>query len=166
MRTTIIPCGIRSALQDALGDIPTAHTASAASPPHLPQSPSMAHAAAASPHALVIFSSIRRHRIPASAPCDRPWSLSPTPVRRRPRSRAAFAYAVRRHAYAHTPSTPCAPGTRRRLSAYPPQPPRAPIPRCPCLRPALSRPRSTCSTHPPFLAPVTDARRPSPPQLV
>jgi hypothetical protein len=40
------------------------------------------------------------HCIPTSAPCARPWSLSPTPGRRRPFT-GSVAYAVRRRAYAH-----------------------------------------------------------------
>ncbi|KAF8146759.1 hypothetical protein K438DRAFT_499825 [Mycena galopus ATCC 62051] len=52
-------------------------------------------------------------------PRDRPWSWSPTPMRRRPRSRAASPTL---YDDAHTPTTPCAPVLRLKLSAYPLRP--------------------------------------------
>ncbi|KAF8128055.1 hypothetical protein K438DRAFT_1990518 [Mycena galopus ATCC 62051] len=48
-------------------------------------------------------------------PRDRPWSWSPTPVRRRPRSQAASPTL---YDDAHTPTTPCAPVVGLKLSAY------------------------------------------------
>ncbi|KAF8168589.1 hypothetical protein K438DRAFT_1983731 [Mycena galopus ATCC 62051] len=90
--TTLLPSPPHASI-NALEAIPTSHTASTTSPPPAAVASHGTHRRYRRCCRLlsrfVILSSIRRHCIPASAPCDRPWSLSPTPVRRRPPSQPA-----------------------------------------------------------------------------